>query len=270
MLEGMPEEEITVKVERDGKEHAISYTSQKQFRYMLGFTYYETEEQPQVATLSLGGVLEKAGLQVGDYIYAINGQQVKTGIELKKYFDEHPLGEDAITLTYLRDGLEYDVEVTPEATDYVERGFVYNLGRVKTNPLGVLKYSALEVRYWINTTLQSFKMLFTGKIGLDSLSGPVGVVNVSGDAYEESKSEGSLITWMTMLNLLIFISANLGVANLLPLPALDGGRLVFLLIEAVRGKPVKREVEGMVHFAGLLLLMGLLLVVTFRDIRNLF
>lgn len=270
MLEGMPEEEITVKVERDGKEHAISYTSQKQFRYMLGFTYYETEEQPQVATLSLGGVLEKAGLQVGDYIYAINGQQVKTGIELKKYFDEHPLGEDAITLTYLRDGLEYDVEVTPEAMDYVERGFVYNLGRVKTNPLGVLKYSALEVRYWINTTLQSFKMLFTGKIGLDSLSGPVGVVNVIGDAYEESKSEGSLITWMTMLNLLIFISANLGVANLLPLPALDGGRLVFLLIEAVRGKPVKREVEGMVHFAGLLLLMGLLLVVTFRDIRNLF
>ncbi len=270
MLEGMPEEEITVKVERDGKEHAISYTSQKQFRYMLGFTYYETEEQPQVATLSLGGVLEKAGLQVGDYIYAINGQQVKTGIELKKYFDEHPLGEDAITLTYLRDGLEYDVEVTPEATDYVERGFVYNLGRVKTNPLGVLKYSALEVRYWINTTLQSFKMLFTGKIGLDSLSGPVGVVNVIGDAYEESKSEGSLITWMTMLNLLIFISANLGVANLLPLPALDGGRLVFLLIEAVRGKPVKREVEGLVHFAGLLLLMGLLLVVTFRDIRNLF
>lgn len=270
MLEGMPEEEITVKVERDGKEHAISYTSQKQFRYMLGFTYYETEEQPQVATLSLGGVLEKAGLQVGDYIYAINGQQVKTGIELKKYFDEHPLGEDAITLTYLRDGLEYDVEVTPEATDYVERGFVYNLGRVKPNPLGVLKYSALEVRYWINTTLQSFKMLFTGKIGLDSLSGPVGVVNVIGDAYEESKSEGSLITWMTMLNLLIFISANLGVANLLPLPALDGGRLVFLLIEAVRGKPVKREVEGMVHFAGLLLLMGLLLVVTFRDIRNLF
>ena len=226
MLEGMPEEEITVKVERDGKEHAISYTPQKQFRYMLGFTYYETEEQPQVATLSVGGVLEKAGLQVGDYIYAINGQQVKTGIELKKYFDEHPLGEDAITLTYLRDGLEYDVEVTPEATDYVERGFVYNLGRVKTNPLGVLKYSALEVRYWINTTLQSFKMLF--------------------------------------------ISANLGVANLLPLPALDGGRLVFLLIEAVRGKPVKREVEGMVHFAGLLLLMGLLLVVTFRDIRNLF
>lgn len=270
MLEGMPDREITVKFERDGKEQGISYTPKKQFRYMLGFTYYETEEQPEISTVTMGGVLEKAGLKAGDYIYAINGQKISTGIELKKYFDEHPLSEESLTLTYLRDGLEYDVEVTPEAADYVERGFVYNLGRVKTSPLGVLKYSGLEVRYWIRTTLKSFKMLFTGKIGLDSLSGPVGVVNVIGDAYEESKSEGSLITWLTMLNLMIFISANLGVMNLLPLPALDGGRLVFLLIEAVRGKPVNREAEGMVHFAGLLLLMALLLFVTFRDIKNLF
>lgn len=270
MLEGMPDREITVKFERDGKEQEISYTPKKQFRYMLGFTYYETEEQPEISTVTMGGVLEKAGLKAGDYIYAINGQKISTGIELKKYFDEHPLSEESLTLTYLRDGLEYDVEVTPEAADYVERGFVYNLGRVKTSPLGVLKYSGLEVRYWIRTTLKSFKMLFTGKIGLDSLSGPVGVVNVIGDAYEESKSEGSLITWLTMLNLMIFISANLGVMNLLPLPALDGGRLVFLLIEAVRGKPVNREAEGMVHFAGLLLLMALLLFVTFRDIKNLF
>lgn len=270
MLEGMPDREITVKFKRDGKEQEISYTPKKQFRYMLGFTYYETEEQPEISTVTMGGVLEKAGLKAGDYIYAINGQKISTGIELKKYFDEHPLSEESLTLTYLRDGLEYDVEVTPEAADYVERGFVYNLGRVKTSPLGVLKYSGLEVRYWIRTTLKSFKMLFTGKIGLDSLSGPVGVVNVIGDAYEESKSEGSLITWLTMLNLMIFISANLGVMNLLPLPALDGGRLVFLLIEAVRGKPVNREAEGMVHFAGLLLLMALLLFVTFRDIKNLF
>ena len=93
-----------------------------------------------------------------------------------------------------------------------------------------MKYSGLEVRYWIRTTLQSFKMLFTGKIGLDSLSGPVGVVNVIGDAYEESKSEGSLITWMTMLNLLIFISANLGVMNLLP-PSCSGWRKTGLFVD---------------------------------------
>ena len=183
---------------------------------------------------------------------------------------DHPLTDQKITLTYLRDGLDYDVEVIPQAVHYVEQGFSYNLGREKTNALGVIRYSALEVRYWINSTLEGLKLLITGKLGMDSLSGPVGVVNVIGDAYQESKSEGTLMTWLTMINMMILISANLGVANLLPLPALDGGRLVFLLIEAVRGKPVNREAEGMVHFAGLLLLMGLLVFVTFKDIRGLF
>ena len=78
------------------------------------------------------------------------------------------------------------------------------------------------------------------------------------------------MTWLTMLNMTILITANLGVMNLLPLPALDGGRLVFLIIEAVRGKPINREAEGMVHFAGILLLFGLMILITFKDVRGLF
>lgn len=269
-MEGLPNREISLSFERDGEEHTIQYTPQTQFRYMLNFTYYPSEEQPQITSVTPGGVLEKAGVQAGDYIYAVNGQQIATGRELEQYFREHPMGEESIMLTYLRDGLEYDVEVTPEAIDYVEQGFNYNLGRVKTNPLGVLKYSGLEVRYWIRTTLQGFKMLITGKTGMESLSGPVGVVNVIGDVYEESKSEGPLMTWLTMINMMILLSANLGVMNLLPLPALDGGRLVFLFIEAVRGKPVNQEAEGMVHFVGLMILMGFVLLITFKDISKLF
>lgn len=269
-LEGLQDKDITVSFIRDGEEHTIQYHPKTQKRYMLGFSYNPTEEQPEILSVVLGGVLEKAGLQAGDYIYAIDGNEVKTGIELGEYFTEHPLGNESVTVTYLRDGLEYDVEVTPESVNYVEQGFGYNMARVKTSPLGVLKYSALEVRYWINVTLQSFKMLVTGKLGLDNMSGPVGVVDAIGDAYEESKSEGTLITWLTMINMMILISANLGVVNLLPLPALDGGRLVFLIIEGIRGKSVNREAEGMVHFAGLLLLMALLLFVTFKDVRNLF
>lgn len=269
-LEGLQDKDITVSFIRDGEEHTIQYHPKTQKRYMLGFSYNPTEEQPEIMSVVLGGVLEKAGLQAGDYIYAIDGNKVNTGIELGEYFTEHPLGDEPVTVTYLRDGLEYDVEVTPESVNYVEQGFGYNMARVKTSPLGVLKYSALEVRYWINVTLQSFKMLVTGKLGLDNMSGPVGVVDAIGDAYEESKSEGTLITWLTMINMMILISANLGVVNLLPLPALDGGRLVFLIIEGIRGKSVNREAEGMVHFAGLLLLMALLLFVTFKDVRNLF
>mgnify|MGYP000072574951 FL=1 len=91
-----------------------------------------------------------------------------------------------------------------------------------------------------------------------------------GTTYEESKSAGTLMLWMNMLNMAVLLSANLGVMNLLPLPALDGGRLVFLFIEAVRKKPVNREVEGMVHFAGLMLLMALMVVVMYNDILKIF
>lgn len=269
-MEGLQDKEIEVVVEREGEEHTIIYHPKTQFRYMLGFSYNPGEEQPEVLDVTLGGAMEDAGIRVGDYIYKINGVKVNTGEELARYFEEHPLGEQAVIVTYLREGLEYEVEVVPKALDYVEQGFYYNMGRVKTNPLGVIKYSAYELKYWIDTTLQGFKMLVTGKIGVDSLSGPVGVVEVIGDAYEDSKKEGTMKTWLTMINMGILLSANLGVMNLLPLPALDGGRLVFLLLEGVRGKPIKREAESMVHLVGMMLLMGVLFLVTFKDLKNIF
>ena len=105
---------------------------------------------------------------------------------------------------------------------------------------------------------------------MKDLSGPVGVVDAIGDTYEQSKSEGTLMIWMNMLNMAVLLSANLGVMNLLPLPALDGGRLVFLVAEAIRRKPVNRQVEGMIHFAGLMLLMALMVVVMYNDILKIF
>ena len=133
-----------------------------------------------------------------------------------------------------------------------------------------MKYAALDIKYMIRTTLLSLKELVTGGLGVKDLSGPVGVVDAIGTAYEESKSAGTLMLWMNMLNMAVLLSANLGVMNLLPLPALDGGRLVFLFIEAVRKKPVNREVEGMIHFAGLMLLMVLMVVVMYNDILKIF
>ena len=113
-------------------------------------------------------------------------------------------------------------------------------------------------------------MLVRGQVGLNEMSGPVGIVDAIGDTYEQSKSEGTLMIWMNMLNMAVLLSANLGVMNLLPLPALDGGRLVFLVVEAVRRKPVNRQVEGMIHFAGLMLLMALMVVVMYNDILKIF
>ena len=102
------------------------------------------------------------------------------------------------------------------------------------------------------------------------MSGPVGIVNVVDGIYKESAPAGWQAVVLNLLNIAILLSANLGVMNLLPLPALDGGRLVFLFVEAVRRKRVPPEKEGMVHFAGFALLMILMVVVMFNDIRNLF
>jgi len=113
-------------------------------------------------------------------------------------------------------------------------------------------------------------MLFNGQAGVKDLSGPVGVAQVVGDVYEEAADYGILTVVASMLNIAILLSANLGVMNLLPLPALDGGRLVFLLIELIRGKPVPRDKEAIIHFIGFALLMILMVVVLYNDIMRLF
>lgn len=268
-LYGLDGDVITLSFLRDGQEHTISYQPDVEHRYLLGISYYQTEEQAEV-TVSSGGAAEQAGLVSGDIIIGMGNTDIASGMELAEYFSEYSLTGESVTVRYLHDGLEYETELTPQETDVVQTGFVYNLYREKTDPVGVLKYSALEVRYWISATLQSLRMLVMGQLGLDVLSGPVGVVQVIGETYEETRDEGPLMTWLTMLNLTILLTANLGVMNLLPLPALDGGRLVFLLIEAVWGKPVNREAEAMVHFAGILLLFGLMIFVTIQDVTHLF
>ena len=113
-------------------------------------------------------------------------------------------------------------------------------------------------------------MLFTGKVGVQDMSGPVGIVKTIGDTYEESKIDGMFYVFINMLNISILLSANLGVMNLLPIPALDGGRLVFLIIEAIRRKRIDPEKEGMVHFVGMMCLMALMVFIMFSDIRKLF
>ena len=135
---------------------------------------------------------------------------------------------------------------------------------------GKVKYSILEVRYQIKSTFLSLKDLITGRFKLNDLSGPVGIVNMIGDTYEQSIVYGIKTVVLSLLNFAIMLSANLGVMNLLPLPALDGGRLVFIIIEMIRRKKVPPEKEGMVHFAGLVLLMALMVIVMANDIKNIF
>ena len=113
-------------------------------------------------------------------------------------------------------------------------------------------------------------MLVTRQVSLNDLSGPVGIVKTIGDAYEQSRADGVFYVFLNMLNLATLLSANLGVMNLLPIPALDGGRLVFLVIEAIRGRRLGEDKEGMVHFIGLMCLFALMILIMFNDVRKLF
>lgn len=209
----------------------------------------------------------QAGIVPGDKITKINNQHVYVGREINLFLSLNPGKE--FDLTYERDGKKNTVTIVPEYDEESGRylaGFTGLTSREKGNVFEVIKYSAFEVRYWIKTTFQSLGMLLTGKVGLKDLSGPVGIVDVIGDTYEESKSDGALYVFVNMVNMAILLTANLGVMNLLPLPALDGGRLVFLIIEGIAKKRVPEKIEGTIHFVGLVLLLILMVFVMGNDI----
>ena len=260
---------VTMTVKRDGETRTITYTPDVSVRYLLGFNRSDASNMT-VESLIDGMPLQEAGLQAGDTITAINGTEIADGEAYDAYLEEHPLSNEPVEITYDRDGLDYTATITPREYRTPQLGFSYNLGYTKTSGLQVLKYGALEIKYMVRTTLLSLKELVTGQLGFQNLSGPVGVVDAIGTTYEQSKREGALMLWMNMLNMAVLLSANLGVMNLLPLPALDGGRLVFLIIEAIRRKPINREIEGRIHFAGLMLLMALMVVVMYNDILKIF
>ena len=225
---------------------------------------------PTVAQVEDGYGAQTAGLQAGDEIIKMNHKHIHFFKEISMYTLFHE-GE-TVEVTYERNGEQNTVEVQPSYDE--EQGRyrygIYGSGEyTKVGPIKTLQYSVYEVKYWIQYTIGSLKMLLTRQVSVNDLSGPVGIVKTIGDTYDMSKSDGTFYVWMNLLNLALLLSANLGVMNLLPIPALDGGRLVFLVIEAIRGKRVSEDKEGMVHFIGLLCLFGLMILIMFNDIRKL-
>lgn len=225
---------------------------------------------PAVLTnVETGFPAQEAGLKAGDVITEINGKTIHMRGEVTDYISFHPAQE--YTISYKRDGKEYTVNVATKADEEGRQrlGISMGLGYIKGNALTCLRYGAYEVKYWIDLTFMSLKMLLRGQVGIKDMSGPVGVVSAIGGVYTESASRGILTLVINMLNMAILLSANIGVMNLLPIPALDGGRLVFLILEAIRGKRVNPEKEAMVHFVGIMALMVLMVVVMYNDVMRL-
>ena len=209
-------------------------------------------------------------MQAGDTVTHINGRRIHFWREISYHNLFNP-GE-TVELTYERGGESYDVTIVPmkdETGNYL-LGVISPAQYEKANLFEAMKYGVHGVKFWIGITLQSVKQMITGQIGADQMSGPVGIVNVVDETYQESKEYGVMIVVMQMLNIAVLLSANLGVFNLLPFPALDGGRLVFLFLEAIRGKRIPPEKEGIVHAIGMAFLLALMVFVLMNDIKRIF
>lgn len=234
---------------------------------IISFTGYD---KPVISGVVEGFPAEEAGMQAGDRIIKMNHKKINLWREVT-YYNMFHQGE-TVDVVYERDGEKYEITITPKKDEdgsYL-LGVTSPSAYEKANVFTAVQYGVYEVKFWICTTLESLKMLITGGVGVDQLSGPVGIVDVVDDTYQQSKEYGALVVFIQMLNIGILLSANLGVMNLLPLPALDGGRLVFLFVEAIRGKRVPPEKEGIVHGIGMVLLLALMAFVLFNDIKRLF
>lgn len=234
---------------------------------IIGWTGYRA---PVVSSVTDGYSAQEEGIEPGDVIKKIGGKSVHIWNDISLYNMMHA-GTKSVEVKYERDGKDYTVVLEPKQNEGDAFPLLGITGGEMVRPgvIGTVRYGAYTVKYWITYTVDSLKMLISGKVGVKDLSGPVGIVSAVDDVYQEAAPAGIAVVILNLLNIGVLLTANLGVMNLLPLPALDGGRLVFLIIEAVRGKRVPPEKEGMVHFAGFVLLMALMVVIMFNDILKL-
>lgn len=236
--------------------------------FVVGATGYPTTE---LKSVTAGGAAEALGLEEGDIILKMDDERVYLYPEviLNTQFST---GE-TVRFTYDRDGVKHIADITPKYSEEDGRylyGFAFGAFTGSKTPVKTLEYSYYYVRYQIKMTLKSLQMLVTGRVAADQLSGPIGMTVVVGEVFDSAKQGGVSTITLSMLDMAILLSANLGVMNLLPIPALDGGRLVFLFVEAIRRKPISPEKEGMVHFVGIAFLMLLMVFVMYNDIARLF
>lgn len=210
----------------------------------------------------------EAGLQEGDLIVSVDGEKIHLAQEVTVISQFSNGG--AMKIDFERDGELMHTELIPHYDEEQGRYFMglYIGEKGKISGLKVIPYAFYDVMYYLKTTYRSLALLVQGRLSLGDVSGPVGMVKIVDDTYEAVSPYGISSVILTMLELMVLLSVNLGVMNLLPFPALDGGRLVFQFIEVVRGKPVPREKEGMVHLVGMVALMAFMFVVVISDITK--
>lgn len=230
---------------------------------VVGLFHGVETDKPVIGKLTADGVAMSVGLHEGDEILSINGEKMDSWKSIVNVIRESPNQE--LNFVVDRDGEEMNFLVTPKSVEDNEGNAIGRVGvyaPLEKAPLLAFQTGFTQTVDWTKQIFLSVGQLVTGNFSLDDLAGPVGIYNYTDEVAKTGFF--SLLSWAALL------SINLGIVNLLPLPALDGGRLVFFAIEGLRGKPIDPQKEGMVHFIGFALLMVLMVAVTWNDIKNLF
>ena len=224
-----------------------------------------------------GSPAYEAGMRSGDKLLKINGEKVSMYQEYILYKLMKPddkMNQVEFSRTDPQTGNQeiQTVTVTPQ---YSEESKKYLIGiliapenKKAANAVDLIKHGYMEMEYDVKLTVKSLGMLFTGKASVNDLSGPVGIVVMIDDSVKAGLTVSVVAALMNVISMCILLSANLGVMNLLPIPALDGGRLLFLIIEAIRGKRMDPEKEGLVNMISMAALMALMIFVVFNDISR--
>src|SRR5699024_10630517 len=231
---------------------------------LLGLMQGVPTFEPTITEVQKDSPAYAAGMRDGDTVTAIEGEEITKWPQLAEYVQNHP--NDTLTFVVERDGEELTMDITPNVIEeagqqYGQIGVLYS-SPIEKSPLKAVGYGAQQTWEWFVKILELLGMLVTGQFTIDALSGPVGLYK----ATEEVAQYGvfNLMHWAAIL------SINLGIMNLLPLPALDGGLLLIFGFEVIRVEAVDKPKEVIVHFIVIVLLMIFMVVVTWNDIQRFF
>lgn len=250
-------ESINVLVLRDGKEISYDFKPTEKITKTIGiYLGNENTASCKIESIYENSPAEKVGLQSGDIIFSVNGEEVNK--DYKRAIELIQNSEENVKLTVDRNGEKVDFDIIPIENKEYYIGTMFKVAdkNIKNN----LYYGFWTTVDFSGSLLYNVKELFTGNVSTDQLMGPVGI----------SSTVASTTTFAEFIYLLAVISLSLGVTNLLPIPALDGGKILLLLIEAIRRKPLSEKFEITVQLIGFSLLILLSIYVSYNDILRLF
>lgn len=234
--------------------------------FIMALIYGGASMKPIIANVSEDYPAYTAGVEVGDKIISIDGEKTHSWSEVQLYISMSK-GEEMEFVLKSSDGEKRTVMITPVVVEDSEGNKSYLVGigldnTKKTGFINSIKYAVETTGYLFRLMFITLEQLFTGGVGVKDLSGPVGIYTVVSDQAKEG--------FESLMYLTAYLSVNVGVINLLPFPAFDGGRVLFLIIEKIRRKPVPAKTEAIVNSIGFSILILLMIVVTIGDIIRLF